>query len=91
MTQQKNDPEKISEEDLKIAQSVQAHAKQMRERYMSLSPFDQQAINAFLNLHNAAQLFYQQMSKDAQEYLIECIDLSKEANEIEENEGALES
>lgn len=52
-------------------------------RYRSLPKEQQESIVHFFNLHNAATFIFNSMSPDAQDYSRICIELSSEADDIE--------
>lgn len=77
MTQVKNNESK------KAKKAVEPQVKQpaganLRQKFFSLPPKEQQAVTNFFALHNAATWIYDNLTKDAESYVNLCIKLSKE-------------
>lgn len=60
--------------------------KTLAEQFRGFEPNDQQAITNFFNLHNAAGWIYTNLSQLCKDYIDQCIEFSKEANEPTEEE-----
>lgn len=81
MTQVKSEPAAGQKTEKKVKRQID-----LRGEYLSFSNIDQQYITAFFNMHNAAHLFYEALSVDAQKYVSYCIRLSQEADKKEKLE-----
>lgn len=71
-------PKKGSKPSKKVQPAID-----LATRYRSLPKEQQESIVHFFNLHNAATFIFNAMSPDAQDYSRICIELSAEANDIE--------
>lgn len=67
-----------------MTQQKGEQAKNLRDSFLKFDKDVQNAITYFFNLHNAAHYFYSHLPEEAQVYVNYCIQLSQEADKIEE-------